>query len=307
MIPKRLHPGDVIGVIAPSDPVLPEQEPLLKKGCHFLRGLDFRIKTGRHLESNTLGFAASPEEKAVDLMKMFEDPEVRGVFCAQGGDTANAPLALLDWDRIQRNPKVFLGLSDITVLLNALHARTGLVTFHGNDLLWGFGRKITAYDQQAFMETLMEGKIGPIPPNGPRKTLRGGRAEGKLLGGNLRCLLKLAGTPFWPDCTGAILFLEAYTISPKACHTAFHQLAQMGVFDRIKGAVVGYIHSMQRDGGAGPFMEDLLLQATRHREFPILKVNDFGHNCPNAVLPVGGKVRMDADRQLLEVIEKCVR
>ena len=306
MLPKRLSAGDTIGLVAPSDPVLPDLSPRFEKGCQYLREMGFRIKTGRHLTTSTLGFAAAPEEKAADIHAMFSDPDVRAVICAQGGDTANAPLNLLDWDLIRSNPKIFLGLSDISVLLNAIHSQTGLVTFHGNDLLWGFGLGLTDYEKNAFERLLMKGETGPIPQNAPRKTLRSGQAEGTLLGGNLRCLLKLAGTRFWPDFNGSILFIEAYEISPKACHTAFHQLAQMGLFDRINGAVVGYIDSMQRNGGKGPYMEDILLQVSQARDFPILKINEFGHNCPNTVLPVGGKVRIDADRQQLEVIEKCV-
>jgi muramoyltetrapeptide carboxypeptidase len=306
MVPKGLSAGDTIGLIAPSDPVSPDLLPRLEKGCRALREMGFQIKKSRHLTASTLGFAATPEEKAADIHTMFQDPDVHAVICAQGGDTANAPLHLLDWDLIAAHPKVFLGLSDITVLLNAIHSQTGLITFHGNDLLWGFGLDLTAYEQDEFDRVLRRGETGPIPQNAPRRTLRAGQAEGTLLGGNLRCLLKLAGTPFWPNLDGAILFLEAYEISPKACHTAFHQLAQMGIFDRINGALIGYIDSMQRDGGQGPYMEDILLQVAQAWDFPILKINEFGHNCPNTVLPVGGRVRMDADRQELEVTEKCI-
>ncbi len=306
LLPKRLSTGDIIGVLAPSDPILQSQNSRLEKGCQSLREMGFRIKKGRHLTANTLGFAATPEEKAADINAMFRDPEVKAIVCAQGGDTANAPLNLLDWNLIGSSPKIFLGLSDITVLLNAIHSQIGLVTFHGSDLLWGLGLGLTPYEQNELCRILVRGEIGPVPPNAPRRTLRSGKAAGTLLGGNLRCLLKLAGTSFWPDFNGSILFLEAYEISPKACHTAFHQLAQMGVFDQISGAVVGYIDSMQRDGGKGPYMEDILLQVSQAWGFPILKINDFGHNCPNTVLPVGGQVRMNADQQILEVTEKCV-
>ncbi len=260
MIPKKLQAGQALGVIAPSDPVMPQLKSQLRAGIQTLKKLGFQIKLSPNLYTHTLGFAASPEEKAADIHAVFADPEIDGILCAQGGDSANAPLALLDWELIR----------------------------------------------QMFEKTLLKGKTGAIPPNGPRKTIRRGQAEGKLLGGNLRCLLKLAGTPYWPDFGDAILFIEAYQITPKACHTAFHQLAQMGVFDQISGVVVGYIDSMQRDSRKGLFMEDVLLQVCQDWNFPILKTNDFGHNCPNAVLPVGGRASMDADRQILEITEKCV-
>jgi len=238
---------------------------------------------------------------------MFADPAVRAIICAQGGDTANTPLPLIDWDSIRQNPKIFLGLSDITVLLNAIYHKTGLITFHGNDILWGFGNNLTDYEQQEFTRILIQGEIGHYPPNQGRKTIRGGKTQGKLLGGNLRCLLKLSGTSNWPDFTDSILFIEAYEISPKACHHAFHQLLQMGVFDKVCGVLVGYIDSMQRSNQPRPWMEDILLEVTQQYAFPIMKINDFGHNCPNTILPVGGEVSMSADRHTLEIILPCVR
>ena len=134
-----------------------------------------------------------------------------------------------------------------------------------------------------------------------------GTAEGKLLGGNLLCLLKLAGTPYWPDFTGAILFVEALNIPPEGCDHQFRQLEQMGVFDAVRGVVVGYIDGLQKGDSALLQMEDVLLRVTADYGFPILKVNDFGHNCPNTVLPVGGQVKVDADRQTVEILMACVQ
>ncbi len=306
MIPNKLKPGETIGVIAPSDPVRPNQEEKLQAGKIYLEGLGLKVKLGQHIRKNTLGFGAAPEEKVRDIHEMFSDPTVKAIICAQGGSTANATLPLIDYELIQQNPKIFLGLSDITVLLNAIYAKTGLLTFHGSDILWGFGNDLAAYERDAFVRALMAGEIGPIPPNRPRMTIRRGQARGKLLGGNIGCLLKLAGTPYWPNFSGGILFLEAYEISPSACHSAFHQLKQLGLFTKIQGAVIGYIDSMQRDGLNGPQMEDILLQVTQYEGFPILKINDFGHNCPNTVLPVGGEVFLDADQQTLEIVSPCV-
>jgi muramoyltetrapeptide carboxypeptidase len=137
--------------------------------------------------------------------------------------------------------------------------------------------------------------------------VRSGTAEGRLLGGNLHCLAKLAGTPYFPDFTGAIFFVEAMNIQPEECDHFFQQLKQIGVFDRIRGALVGYIDSLQKDENAAMQMEDVLLHVTAEYDFPILKVNDFGHNCPNTILPVGGNVRIDADKGTLEILEECVQ
>jgi muramoyltetrapeptide carboxypeptidase len=306
IIPPRLQPGDQIGIISPSSSIPDKALAQFRKGLNFLSDLGFIPVIGKHVCSRSLGYAASPEEKLEDLHGFFADSSIKALICTQGGDTANACLSDLNWDLIKANPKIFMGLSDNTVLLNALFHRTGLITFHGPDLFWGLGKNPTAYDRQEFISRLMEGKIGAIPPNRERRTIRGGTAEGRLLGGNLRCLLKLAGTPYFPDFSGAIFFMEALSMTPEKCDYLFRQLIQMGVFDRISGAVVGYIDGLQRGGKEGLQMEDVLLRLTPSHRFPILKINDFGHNCPNTILPVGGRVRLDGDHKEIEILEPCI-
>ena len=307
LIPKKLYKGDAIGIVSPSSPITGELTGQFKKGVEFLESLGFNVVIGEHVHSTTWGYAASPREKAEDINRMFADISIQAIICSQGGATANACLPYLNWDSIRENPKVFLGISDITVLLNAIQRKTGLVTFHGNDVAWGFGRNPTLYDEQELITRLMDGKIGEIRPSRERRTIRSGVAEGKLLGGNLPCLLKLAGTPYFPDFISAILFVEALGITPEACDHLFQQLKQMGVFDQIHGVIIGYIDGLQNDEKALMQMEDVLLHVTAEYDFPILKVDDFGHNCPNTVLPVGDEVRMNADSRTMEILEMCVR
>lgn len=101
--------------------------------------------------------------------------------------------------------------------------------------------------------------------------------------------------------------MEAYEITPKACHAAFSQLQQMGVFEQITGAIVGYIDSLQRKPTPGPQMEEILTAMTAEYAFPILKANDFGHNCANTILPVGAEAALDADQQTLTILSACVK
>jgi muramoyltetrapeptide carboxypeptidase len=307
MIPKKLGKGDAIGIVSPSTPVTKELAGQLNKGVEFLESLGFKVVLGEHVYSATWGYAASPQEKAEDINRMFADESIKGIICSQGGATANACLPYLNWKSIREYPKVFLGISDITVLLNAIHQKTGLITFHSNDVMWGFGRNPTMYDEQEFIGRLMNGMIGEIPQSRERRTIRNGAAEGKLLGGNLPCLSKLAGTPYFPDFTRAILFVEAIGITPEECDHLFQQLKQIGVFDQIRGVIIGYIDGLQNNEKAFVQMEDVLLRVTAEYTFPVLKADDFGHNCPNTVLPVGGEVRIDADRRTIEILENCVQ
>lgn len=307
MIPMRLGTGDTIGIVSPSTPVTQELEKQFKKGIEFLENLGFNTVVGEHVYSTAWGYAASPQEKAEDINRMFADESIKAIFCSQGGATANACLPYLNWNGIREHPKIFLGISDITVLLNAIHHKTGLVTFHGNDVMWGFGMNPTMYDKQEFIARLVNARIGEVRPRRERQTTRSGVAEGKLLGGNLHCLSKLAGTPYFPDFTGAIFFVEAIGITPEECDYLFQQLKQIGVFDQIRGVVIGYIDGLQNNENALMQMEDVLLHVTAEYNFPVLKADDFGHNCPNTVLPVGSNVRINAKERTIEILEKCVQ
>lgn len=305
IFPSKLNRGDAIGIVSPSSPVTPELEEKFTRGIAHLEEFGYRLVPGENVRSASWGYCASPQEKAQDINRMFSDGEIKAIFCSQGGVTANACLEFLDWDAIRLHPKIFMGMSDISVLLNAIHSRTELVTFHGNDVIWGFGRKPGEYDDGEFERVLEHGGVGLVPPRQARHTIRGGVVEGVLLGGNLACTMKLAGTRFFPDMNGAILCMEAFEITPEACDQYIHQLMQMGVFKQIAGVVIGYNYSLQ-NANSPVQMEDVLLRITHNYAFPILKMEDFGHNCPNTVLPIGGRIRLNADAGTMEVLEKVV-
>lgn len=306
IVPSRLRAGDVIGVTAPSTPIDPALQAQVDGGVAFLKGLGFEVRFAPGVAHRTWGYAATGAEKATDLHGLFADPEIKAIMCAQGGMTANASLAHLDWDLIRRNPKPFIGISDITALLTAIAVRSGLVTYHGDDLMWGFGRGTTDYNRAEFLAAFVSARSGPIPANRPRTRLRGGAADGRLWGGNLTCLLKLAGTPYWPDLSGAILFLEDIDLAPDRCDCELTQLLHMGVFDRVAGVVIGHIDGQDGVAEPGHSLGDMLVRLTPQRAFPILKTEDFGHNCPNAYLPVSGLARLDAGRCELALLEPCV-
>jgi muramoyltetrapeptide carboxypeptidase len=169
--------------------------------------------------------------------------------------------------------------------------------------MWGLGRVPSTYDLQEFKHVLMEGRLGKVPANGLRRNVHSGRAEGRLLGGNLRCLLKLAGTPYWPDFSGAILFIESYGFEPAYFDAMFHTLHQMRTFDQINGMLIGYIDGLDNQPDALLSVQDVLKNGIGEPAFPVLKACDFGHNCPNTMLPVGARVRIDADKTEIELLE----
>jgi muramoyltetrapeptide carboxypeptidase len=307
VLAPRLQPGDRIEVVAASSAIPQRVRPQLARGVRALRSLGLKVRLERTLFREHLGSAGTAKEKATAINQAFGDPAVSGIIAAQGGDSASTCLPFLDTELIRNHPKVLLGISDFTAVLDGVYARTGLVTFHGNDVIWGFGRFATNYDLREFRNRLIGGSTGEVPAHGPRTTVRAGRATGKFLGGNLPTLVKLAGTPFFPRFRDAILFVEAGSVTPVECYRMFHHLRQLGVFDRLRGALVGYVPSLRRPHQRLPQMGDILLDVTRDLEFPILSVSDFGHRRPNTVLPIGVRGAIDADAQRVEILEPCVR
>ncbi|MDC7125460.1 MAG: LD-carboxypeptidase [Spirochaetales bacterium] len=303
MIPKKLKIGDTIGIVSPSAAVSDELKNQFDKGIDFFKNLGFKIKIGKNALSNTLKYSASPEDKAEDINSMFADVDVKAIICSQGGANSNSVLPLLDFEMIKKNPKIFLGISDITVLLNAIYQKTGLITFHGNDVIWGFGSDYTDYDKQEFFDRLIEGKIGNVKHNSEWICVRDGMAQGILIGGNLTCLNKLAGTYYQPDFENKILLLETFDVSssPEEVDAELSRLYQMGVFDKIKGLWLGYYNHKSKI----PY-EEIVMNVVKNYDFPILKCNDFGHNTPNTIIPIGTKIKMDATMKQVVILDKCV-
>ena len=305
LVPHRLEKGDTIGIVSPSAGITAALKPQFYRGVRFLKSLGFKVVLGKNALKVTDFSAGTPKEKAEDINSMFSDGRVKAIISSQGGWTANSVAPLLNWSIIRKNPKIFLGISDLTVLLNAIHLKTGLVTFHGDDIMWGFGRRPSKYTVQEFLDRLVHGKVGSVRRNSEWHTVRKGRAKGRLLGGNIGVLSCSGGTPYFPDFTGSIMFLEAYQVTPGQCAAFFCQMKQIGVFDNVNGVIIGYVYGLQRTKTQVQ-MEDVLVKVTDEYDFPILKVNEFGHECPNTIVPIGAMARLDAGALEWEILDRCV-
>jgi muramoyltetrapeptide carboxypeptidase len=192
------------------------------------------------------------------------------------------------------------------VLLLALHSKVGLVTFHGNMVMWHFGMNPSDYDRGEFLDRLVHARIGLVRKNSEWKTVRGtGRVEGRLFGGHIGQLSLLLGTPYWPVFEQSILFLEFTGYDPAFLDARFQQMKQLGLFEKVRGVVIGHVQEAPQEKAYQA--ENILSRVTENFDFPILKTDDFGHLCPNTVLPVGVRARLDADRAALEILEPCVR
>ncbi len=303
MIAEKLNYGDTIGVVGVSNSLkLNNRYEQFYKAEQFLKNKGFNVKRGKYVLEDYYGSAGTKEQKAEDMMNMFKDKEVKAIVCLEGGQTCNTFIDLLDYDIIKNNPKIITGYSDITVLLQSIYKKTGLVTFHGSSFIC-FGEDNAEEKYQEFESVFINKKIRKFE-NGDKKIIRSGNALGKLIGTNLGCMMYLLGTEYLPDMEDNILLIESYETSPNECQRRFAHLKQYGIFDKISGIIIGYNFDLQKNGNLFPQMEDILLEYTKEYNFPIIKCNDFGHQIANSVIPIGVKGKVDSNNKKVEIVEE---
>lgn len=301
MLASKLNIGDTIGVVGVSNSLeFNNHYEEFFRAEKFFENKGFKIKRGKYVLEDNWGSAGTKEQKAEDMMQMFKDKEVKAIICLKGGQTCNTFINLLDYDVIKQNPKIITGYSDVTVLLQAIYKKTGLVTFHGESF-FHFGEEDAEEKYREFESAFINQKIGKLH-TGAKKVIRAGNAEGELIGTNLGCMMHLIGTEYLPDMQDKILAIESFVTSPNECQRRFAHLKQFGIFDQIKGVIVGYNYELQKNGDAFPQMEDILLEYTKEYNFPIIKCNDFGHIMVNSVIPIGTKCKIDSANNEVKII-----
>ncbi|MFN7992389.1 MAG: LD-carboxypeptidase [Bryobacteraceae bacterium] len=310
--PGVLRQGDLVGVITPSAYVSdPDRLALIETTIKYF-GL--RARMGKNVGKRTGYLAGSVEDRLEDLHEMFRDPEVKAVFAIRGGYGAAQMLDRLDYDLIRRNPKIFLGYSDITALHLAIGKRTGLVTFHGPVVLSGF----SAYTQEWFRKAMFSpeplGAVTNPPasnllrPAHPLRTVRPGKARGRLTGGNLTLISTTMGTPYEIDTRGRLLFIEDVGEEPYRMDRMLTQLRLAGKFDSVAGVVFGECHectprefqpSFESTFSLGEIVDRILGKLN----VPVLAGLTFGHTDDQLTLPEGVMATLDAGKQELVIEE----
>ena len=297
VLPPRLPAGGVVGLVAPAG-VLRSSEQV-EDAVASLAGLGFRTKVGRHVLDQRGFLAGDDADRARDVMDMFRDPDVDAVLALRGGWGCARILPLLDYAEIAAHPKPLVGYSDITALLLAVYARTGLVTFHGpvGVSTW---RGRTAH---SFVETLVEGRplaIGPEtrPVRDRTVTVTPGVAEGPLAGGNLSVVAGLAGTGYLPDFAGHVVFFEEVSEDAYRVDRLLVQLELAGAFERAAAVVFGQCTRCSSDSGWTA--ERTIRERLAAYGCPALFGAPIGHASPVYTLPVGLPAVVDADAGTVE-------
>ncbi len=302
MVAEKLKIGDTIGVIAPSEPIIKERKESMLKGIKIFEDMGFKTKLSKNIYNNEHGYSASIKSKANDINDMFSDKEVKAIISAVGGDNSFNMLGLIDYENIKKNPKIICGYSDATNYLEAIYAKTGLITYHHGEVV-DLVRKIEKdFHLGQFKKVLVDGKLGNVDHNKPYKCLKEGCAKGIIVGGNLPSIVTLLNTEYCPDFNDKILFLEVYSRSTdfSLADRYLGVLKYHGVFDKIKGLWIGHYHADTDDIK----IEDVFMNNLKEYDFPILKCDDFGHDCENIVIPIGSKVKLDATNLNVEILSE---
>lgn len=312
--PKKLRDGDTLCILAPSDPLSNLQEENIAIAQKRLEDLGFHVVYGRHVMDRGPFGPTDAAARVEDLHAAFADPDIKGILCAYGGFSANQMLPLIDWELIARNPKVFMGYSDITALLASIYARTGLVTYHGPNfsdfgMLEGFEysfekfclclgqKKVYTMDQSPAYSTdawWWDQEHRNWTENPGIRVYSPGQATGPVLGTNLCTLNLLQGTPYMPPLAGHILFLEDDAIVGGAFPMEFDRnltsLSQCPGFEDILGLVIGrWMPESNMDDEKMAVILDHLEALTGK---PVCFGGDFGHTLPLCTFPVGGLCRL---------------
>jgi muramoyltetrapeptide carboxypeptidase len=291
--PQKLRAGARIGIVNPAYWLEPER---MQRGIDVLQGMGYEVVPGESTGLKENKCAGSPAQRAKDIMEMFEDPSIDAIVCARGGYGGNRVLPLLDYDIIRRNPKIFVGYSDITGFLTSFAQKSGLISFHG-PMLTTYGRQTIQYNLDVFLQVL-SGEAGVkimSPPACQARSLTPGVASGPLWGGNLTLVIERLGTADQIDTGGCILLLEDIDEKLYAFERMMLHLKHSGSLDQIKGLVIGEM--LEMSDTAEPFgmdVDEIVLDVCGDLDIPIISNFPCGHGDYQATLPISHAVEIHA-------------
>jgi muramoyltetrapeptide carboxypeptidase len=313
--PGRLRVGDTVAIVAPAS--APPEPESIDRSVEAIETLGFKPRLAPNVRKRKGFLAGTDRERAADLLKMFAAPEVRAILCLRGGYGTSRLIPWLDFTTLRRNPKIFMGYSDITSLHCALLTQANLISFHGPMLNSDFIRKdFPDFTLRGFLRTLTEARpAGSIRQGYPDKTisvLRRGKASGRLLGGNLSLVCATIGTPFQPSFRNKILFLEDLEEPPYRFDRMLTHLLNAGLLQQVAGIAIG-INRNCIDPNATTAreyrqtVEDVLAERLLPLKIPIVTGLPFGHVPLNATLPIGARATLDGIKGDLIIEETAVR
>lgn len=301
--PKALHLDDMIGIFSPSEPLTKERQGRMQESLDLL-ARNFKYRFATHALAQTSYMAGSPEERIADITELLYDDGVQALMGSWGGKSANQLLSALPYEGFLQARKPIIGFSDVCVLLNAVTAQTGLITFAGPNIAgklqesahWNLGL-ITGRTEPPFGQTARENWETVVP----------GHATGRLFGGNLSTfVLGLAGTPSMERMEEVVFFWESASEPPQIIDQYLACLGNCGFLGRVKAMIVGDVSYQEESRKARP-VNDVIRQYAEQYGFPAVRVETFGHHkMENPAVPIGCKVELDTHRKWVTCTEAAV-
>lgn len=323
--------GDTIGFFSSSAPITVTAPNRFSRGKHFLQEKGFKLKAGNLTGKFDYYRSGTIQERAQELNELISDPEVRCVMSTIGGDNSNSLLPFLDYDAIIADPKIIIGYSDTTALLNGIYAKTGLITFYGPALVPSFGEypPLVNSTYESFIDILTKQQTGIYTYRLPEKWTDErlnwdekqlvrpkklydnnchfygkGRVEGRVIGGNLNTLTGIWGSEWMPKIQpGDILFIEDSLKSIATVERLFSMLKLNGTFDKVSAILLGK-HELFDSAGSGRKQYDVLIEVLGRLRLPVVDGFDCCHTHPMLTLPLGTIISVDFEKQEISVVSQ---
>jgi muramoyltetrapeptide carboxypeptidase LdcA involved in peptidoglycan recycling len=261
-----------------------QYKPQIDDLTAYLHSVGIEAELSDCIFSDDSVFSGTPRERAAQLMRMYKDPEIEEIYDISGGDVANGILPYLDYEVIGNSEKRFWGYSDLTTIINAIYAKTGK-----ESILYQIRNLIYNHKEQQivdFQNTVMQNGIDLFQPN--YKFIQKSKMQGIVVGGNIRCFLKLAGTEYMPDLDAKILLLESYSGAVAKIETYLCQLQQIGAFDKVSGILLGTFTEMEEENCL-PSVEELVKRIVGE-DLPIAVTRDIGHGTDAKAIVIGAEL-----------------
>lgn len=295
IFPKKLKKGDTIGLIAPASRIPAEN---ISKCVEAVEALGYKAVLGNSADKFYMGYLSGDDDvRARDINEMFGRKDIQGIFCLRGGYGCCRIVDKLDLSVIRNNPKVFVGYSDVTILHLVFNQLCNMVTYHAPMVSSNMISQFDDYTKKSFLDTLfMDKELKFQNPEGKKiKTLSGGYAEGKLVGGNLCLMATTLGTPYEIDTNGKILFIEELNECTYKVDRLLHQLKHSGKLNAAKGIILGSFEKCEpeHEGDAG--LVEIFNEIIKPLNKPTIYDVECGHCFPTASLPLGANCKLDAD------------
>jgi len=303
--PRRLSQGNTIGVIAPGGTIFNEEA--IGEFTTKMEDMGYKVKLGKNLTAKYGYLAGTDQQRADDVNAMFADDEIDAIITMRGGWGCARIISLLDYKTIKNNPKIIMGYSDITALLIAIYAKTGLICFHGpvglsswNEFSIDHVNKVLTSSAPALLQQ-------PENNKSELRTINSGKASGVLVGGNLSVLVGIIGSDYLPKWKEKILFLEDISEDVYRIDRMITQIKIAGILDQLSGIVFGKCTDcVAKEPNNSLTLDQIFDDHFKPLGIPVFSGSMIGHISDKFTMPIGVRAEIDADNGTIQMLESAV-